>query len=354
MAGAPSSMNEKNERRGPHRRTISVALCAFEGERYLAGQLESIASQTRPPDELVLCDDGSSDGTVRIARSFAAQAPFPVRVEVNERRLGSTKNFEKAISLCRGDLIAMSDFDDVWLPHKLSVLETALSAEPEAGLVFSDAEVVAEDLRPLGYRFWQSIRLGRRELGLIDEGRAFELLLRRTVVGGATSMFRALHRDALLPIPESWLHDAWIALIISAKARPLAVPEPLMKYRQHSANQTGGRKRGIVEQASRSFVGGAQAYELAAGQFEEARERLMGRPGAVWSEDRTLLLRRLDEKIAHVRKRALMPSSGLRRLPMLAEELCSGRYHRYSNGMKSAWRDLFAPPRTETGVHGHI
>jgi len=342
-------MNDTALHREPCRHTISVALCTCDGERYLSEQLESVASQMRPPDELVLCDDRSTDGTVRVARSFAAKAPFPVRVEVNERRLGTTKNFEKAISLCRGDIIAMSDFDDVWMPRKLLVLEAALLVEPDAGLVFSDAEVVDEGLRPLGYRFWESIGLGREGLGLIHERRTFELLLKRTVVGGATSAFRASCRDTILPIPESWLHDAWIAFIISAGFRIIAASEPLMKYRQHSANQTGGRRRGFVEQGSRSFAAGAEAYGLAARQFEEARERLSSRPGAIRTEDRTLYLRFLDEKIAHLRTRERMAGRGPRRLPMLAGELVSGRYHRYSNGMKSFWRDLFAPSRTETG-----
>jgi glycosyltransferase involved in cell wall biosynthesis len=330
------------------RQTISVALCTFEGERYLSEQLESIASQVRPPDEIVLCDDRSSDGTVRVVRDFAARANVPVRVEVNERRLGTTKNFEKAISLCRGDLIALCDQDDVWMPRKLSILEAALAAAPDAGLAFSDAEVVDEDLKPLGYRFWKSIRLGERELMLIDEGRAFELLLRRTVVAGATSVFRASHRDAIIPMPASWVHDAWIALILSATSRIVAASTPLMKYRQHAASQIGGRRRSTFENATRSLAAGVKAYERAAEQFEEARERLGGSPDAIAVEHRALYLRLLDEKIAHMRRRARMPGRGPRRLPILAEELLSGRYHRYSNGMRSFWRDVLGSPRAET------
>src|SRR6266436_7212118 len=115
---------------------ISVAMCTYNGARFLPRQLESIATQTRLPDELVVCDDGSSDESVAIVRWFANSAPFTVRLEINERNLGSTKNFGKAIGLCEGDIIALADQDDVWKPLKLAVLETALKNYLEAGYVF--------------------------------------------------------------------------------------------------------------------------------------------------------------------------------------------------------------------------
>src|SRR5258708_29962312 len=118
---------------------ISVAMCTYNGARFLAQQLESIVAQTRLPDELVVCDDVSADESPEIIRKFAKNAPFPVRLELNEKNLGSSKNFEKAIGLCRGGLIALADQDDVWKPQKLAVLETVLENHPEVGYAFSDA-----------------------------------------------------------------------------------------------------------------------------------------------------------------------------------------------------------------------
>src|SRR5215467_4239016 len=102
---------------------LSVALCTYNGSRFLQEQLGSIGSQSRPPDELVICDDGSSDDTVDIIKRFALNAPFPVKLEVNASNLGSTKNFELAVSLCCGDVIALSDQDDVWDATKLAKIE---------------------------------------------------------------------------------------------------------------------------------------------------------------------------------------------------------------------------------------
>ncbi len=135
--------------------TISVAMCTFNGARFLRAQLESIARQRRPPDELVICDDGSSDGSVEILREFAAGASFSIRIFCNEKNLGSTQNFEKAIQLCKGDLIALCDQDDIWLPEKLSRLLQIFEQDSSLGGVFSDADLINENSQEIGKRLWQ-------------------------------------------------------------------------------------------------------------------------------------------------------------------------------------------------------
>src|SRR6266849_5683432 len=117
-------------------------MCTYNGARFLSEQLESIAAQTRVPDELVVCDDGSTDETVEIIKAFVERAPFAVRLEINANNLGSTKNFEKAIGLCQGEIIALADQDDVWYPKKLELLESVFLARPSVGAVFSDADVM--------------------------------------------------------------------------------------------------------------------------------------------------------------------------------------------------------------------
>src|SRR5215510_13144854 len=99
---------------------ISIAMCTHNGAPYLAEQLNSILAQTRLPDEVVVCDDCSSDNSRAILESFASKAPFLVSLQFNEQRLGSTKNFEKTIELCQGDVIALCDQDDVWSIEKLA------------------------------------------------------------------------------------------------------------------------------------------------------------------------------------------------------------------------------------------
>src|SRR5215468_7332763 len=123
---------------------ISVAICTYNGARFVREQLASIAAQTRPPDELIVCDDGSKDATVEIINSFARASGFPVQLKINEARLGSTRNFDQALGLCNGEGIAFSDQDDVWLPQKLEMLEKHLMRG--AALAFTDGEVVDSSL----------------------------------------------------------------------------------------------------------------------------------------------------------------------------------------------------------------
>jgi len=226
---------------------ISIALCTYNGERFLPQQLATIASQTRLPDELVVCDDHSADQTVAIVRDFAATASYPVRVFENDRTLGFAANFERAIRLCDGDLIALSDQDDIWYPNRLERSEQEFVVHPEAGLVFSDADVMDEQERPLGDTLWRRLGfVGKRKQDLLA-GR-FGVLAKHRFVTGATVMLRATLRDRYLPIGAGWIHDEWIALITAAFADLRPIDEPLIRYRIHSSQQVGLQNK-LVQRA---------------------------------------------------------------------------------------------------------
>ena len=98
---------------------ISIAMAAFNGEKYIREQLESFGTQTVPPNEVVISDDDSSDKTVEIIEAFKARAKFEVNLLQNEDRIGYIANFANAISQCTGDIIFISDQDDVWFPEKI-------------------------------------------------------------------------------------------------------------------------------------------------------------------------------------------------------------------------------------------
>src|SRR5487761_1087652 len=170
---------------------ISVAMCTYNGSRFLPEQLASIAKQTRLPDEMVICDDGSTDSTPEIVEDFARSVPFPVRFFRNPQNLGSTKNFEQAIGLCTGDLIALSDQDDIWLPEKLAHQAEMLERDPNLGGVFTDGILVDDNSKPIGKQLWASHSFTRREQRLFQRGKTLSVLLRKNVVTGATLMVRA-------------------------------------------------------------------------------------------------------------------------------------------------------------------
>ena len=313
---------------------ISVALCTYNGERFLQQQLESIAQQTQPPDELIVCDDGSTDATLEIIEHFTA--PFTVHVHPNPTRLGVTKNFERVISLCSGDMIALADQDDVWQPEKLAHLHNTLTAIPQVGAVFSDADLIDGAGQALGATLWRSIRFTPREQQAINSGDALHVLLKHRVVTGAALAFRANLREKILPIPEIWVHDGWIAFVAALFANLRAIPEPLILYRQHERNFIGAAAT-TTAQIEESLGRGRDSYTRNAQQYAELKTRIEG-----WNDipDQARVLRRLDAKIAHIRARANLPHGRVGRVAPILGELARGNYHQYSMGLRSAVKDL--------------
>ena len=316
---------------------MSVALGTYNGAGFLEEQLRSIAAQQRRPDELVVCDDCSSDETVAVVRRFAAGCPFEVRLEINQRNLGASGNFARAVSLCRGDVIALCDQDDIWLPHKLGRLERTFAEDSHVGFVFSDAFLIDAAAHRLRRRLWQAIHFGRRLQQKVNEGGAMKLLVKRNVATGATMAFRAEHRDLLLPIPGNWVHDGWFALLMAAVAPCRAISEPLVEYRQHAGQQIGVQKKSLYRRFMRAKLEGRENLETLAGDFEAAHQRLSAFRSRL-RDDRALWLQ--EEKVEHLRTRAGIRASAARRLPMLAGELLSRHYARYSENWKAVVQDL--------------
>jgi glycosyltransferase involved in cell wall biosynthesis len=320
-------------------------MCTFNGARYLQDQLDSFVSQTRLPDELIVCDDCSSDDTEEIIRVFAREAPFKVRLFINETNLGSTKNFEKAIGLCGGDVIFLSDQDDVWLPEKLFKVEETLAQSEDAAGVLTDATIVDESLNPLGYCFWQATKFDRRQQERAMSGRLDTLIKNNSSMAGATFAFCAELRDLTLPIPAYWTHDAWIILIIAALAKLIVIPEPLNLWRQHEQQQLGSWSiksfSEMKEIASKKDM--SKDASLVRRQYASAKKRVealeVSNPEA--AETLSQLLRRLKEKAIHIDARSSMAKFRIIRIPSIAGELLSLRYFRYSSGLKSAARDFF-------------
>lgn len=311
---------------------MSVALCTYQGAEFVTEQLASIAAQTLLPAEVVVCDDGSTDGTPELVRRFAATAPFPVRLHVNPQRLGVTANFSRAISLCEGSIIALSDQDDVWVPQKLDRQVAVFTARPAVSAVFSDAELVDGVLRPLGRTMFDATHFSKRRQRRVRGGHTLDILLSRPTVCGATLAFRSSWRDLVLPIPPTGMHDEWLSVLLSAVGEVVALPEPLVRYRQHHVNQVGAppsTPRGrLARRRARGLLGDEVAH------WQAMAERLAASPPASGGGR---AVPRLAEKVDHLTFRYHLPQS--RTVPVL-RELARGRYHRYSRGIESATFDL--------------
>ena len=312
-------------------------MCTFNGAAWVEQQLESLAAQDRLPDELVICDDKSSDGTLDLLKTFAAAAPFLVRILCNDIRLGVAGNFSQAINLCTGDFIALADQDDRWGPRKLAVLERCLVDQPDVGIVFSDANLVDESLLPLGTRLWDTLYLDLLQRQRLTNGQAIEVLTRTNVVTGATTMFRACFKDLILPIPSCWIHDGWIALLISAASVCAMVDEPLVDYRQHARQQIGARRTGFMEQVRIGMDMDLAYFQLEAQRWLEAYRRAGAhRQMLRYPED----LATIAEKARFSQDRYCMRLESVERWEVIARHWAAGDYRTMAWGWKSLLQDV--------------
>jgi len=219
---------------------ISVALCTYNGERFLSEQLKSILNQTVPVTEIIVCDDGSTDNTIIILKQFEKTYLGVFKININTENIGVIKNFEKAISLCSGDIIFFADQDDVWESNKVEKCVCFFQNEPGIFGVFTNAQMIEESGQSTNKTFWQLLGFDdlKKELQTKDVFR-FMLFYGNMVAGCCM----AVTREALsLVFPfkqiENMWHDEWIALKLAEYNKIYFLDEPLIKYRMHNDQQT--------------------------------------------------------------------------------------------------------------------
>jgi glycosyltransferase involved in cell wall biosynthesis len=330
---------------------ISVAMCTFNGSRYLGGQLASIAAQQRLPDELVVRDDASTDGTAAMLTEFKRVAPFPVHLELGGARLGAVRNFERVIERCDGNVIALADQDDVWLRHKLAALEMAFARDPGLMMVFSDARLIAADGRRLPGTVWQvnGFHGAIRHQFAEDPLRT---LLGRSLVPGFALAFRACVRDVLLPFPpeldeayEPMFHDRWMSLVFAATGRIRALDEPLVSYRLHRGQQIG--IRGFrLRQLTSPRLWKLAVFGVSRGERDQRHVSRVAQQRALICRLRTsaaepeAAIAVIAESSRHLQARAALPAGRLRRVATIVREWRRGAYRAWSLGAVSAISDF--------------
>ncbi len=204
---------------------VSIALASFNGERYLRKQLDSIFSQTLSIYEVVVCDDCSTDHTVDILIEYSQK--FNLKYFVNEKQLGFVKNFEKAISLCSGNFIALSDQDDIWYSNKIEYL---LSEIGDNLLIHSNCSLIDENDQVILHDFKGQINTHKNAVDF----------LKNNVCTGCTMLFRKELVEYILPFPNGLSYHDWYLGIYAAYLGKIRYTEQILTgYRQHLAQDTG-------------------------------------------------------------------------------------------------------------------
>lgn len=305
-------------------------MATFNGARWLPEQLESIAIQTRLPDQILVCDDGSTDGTLDVVSDFSLQHPDLVHLIQRTQRLGATANFSCAIEEVPDGIVVLCDQDDIWRRDRI---ERALLHLETADAVFSDAQLINNTGELLPRTLWQTVGFASRQRARWNRD-PLGVLLRGNVVTGATLAFHRSSLEPFLPMPRSGWHDLAIAVLVAGSGRIVAEPEALIRYRVHDTNTAGPPPRRLLDRR-RSRI--EHASELA-----QVIDQLAALEEAISRAGHGDVAKRISEKRQHVMRRDGLPDNRLLRLLPVVRELLSGRYRRFGSGLLSTTQDLLA------------
>ena len=233
---------------------ISAVVCTYNGEKYLEEQLLSILRQSTTVDEIIICDDNSKDNTLSVIHRLKNIYPN-IQLFVNETNLGVAKNFYNAINRCTGDIVFLSDQDDVWHPQKVEIMTQKMLSE-NVKVLFSDAELVDENNQSLNTSLFETTGFNRKKHYLNSvNGRVLVFFENRIVSGATMSINREFVTKKIQFPPDDFvLHDGWIASYASIYNEISYTNEKLLRYRQHAGNVIGGINTNTQQKTSLKAV----------------------------------------------------------------------------------------------------
>ncbi len=205
---------------------VSIALCTYNGDQFLDEQLQSLLAQTYPNLEIVVVDDRSTDNTWEILTGYANTYP-QFKVHRNEQNLGFVKNFERAVTLCAGELIALCDQDDIWHPEKITLQVEGIK---DNILIYHDSEFIHQDGTSMNTKVSDRMHLYR--------GDRPEAFLFFNCVSGHEIMMKRELLDEALPLKDGYFHDWWLAYVATNIGSIDFIPQCLVQYRQHDKSDT--------------------------------------------------------------------------------------------------------------------
>lgn len=266
---------------------IDILLAAYNGEKYIGEQIESVMSQSFQNIHLTVCDDASSDRTADIVRSYESRYPHKISLSVNRENSGSVgANFFAMLTKAQGDYVMFCDQDDVWFPDKVEKsIEKIKQAENKYGektplLLHTDLTVTDENLQVKAKSMFAYQHLNHNS-------NTVEKLLVQNIATGCTFTLNRPLVDRLTHTPQSVpLHDWWIALYTACCGRIVFLDEPTLFYRQHGTNTCGAKDMGDIRYIEERLKNGKNASLMLKYGYRQAAEmaQLLGE-----NEDRELV-----------------------------------------------------------------
>ncbi len=217
-------------------KSVSVVLCTYNGEKYLAEQLDSILGQSYPISELIIKDDCSTDGTIAIIEEYRRRCPA-IRLIVNGSNLGYNINYLSAIALASGDYIAISDQDDIWEPAKIETMVSLLESSSKQACFCRSAEFSDDPgIEPFFDPRRPNCNMERMMVGNMASGH--NLLITRELASKCTL--------DLYNRTSGWYYDYFVAALAAADDSLEFCDKVLVHYRRHAAQVTAYHDRGEI------------------------------------------------------------------------------------------------------------
>lgn len=253
---------------------ISVAFCTYNGEKFLRKQLDSILVQSQSVNEIIICDDLSSDSTIEILKEYKDNFPQVIKLFSNSNSLGTIKNFEKAISLTKGDLLFLADQDDIWHKDKVEIMVNFFKENNNCKLLFTDGDLIDENGDSLNTTLWEKWNFSTdMQNKWTNNKNAFkDLVVNNNKITGATICFHKSLKDVILPIevPYGYWHDAWLGIHASAVDGLMFIEKSLIDYRIHLGQQVGvssSIKSEIIEKSNQKVIDRFVFYKRIASKY---------------------------------------------------------------------------------------
>lgn len=310
---------------------ISVVMCTYNGEKYVKEQLESILNQTYAADEIIVCDDRSTDKTIEIVREVLSGASPDYKIIVNEVKKGVADNFMNGLKAATGDYIFTCDQDDVWRADKIETFVKEINKEHKL-LYFSNGTLVDSECRSMGRTLWQTLAF---DVDLLKTSTYLEILINRCIVTGAAMAVSRRLVSKIDAVPKGWLHDGWFAMCAAVEDSLQAVDRETFLYRQHGNNVVGAQKK--------SFIGKVRAWADNIKIMEDVRHERYMRYKAVLPICKDEARCELEGCISFWSEMdSLSELKRMQALGIVMKNMKNGNYKKYYAGSRAALRDVIS------------
>ena len=305
---------------------IDVLLAAYNGERFISEQIQSILNQTFADFRLLIRDDGSTDRTLAIVDAICLANPDRVsRISDKRTNLGAKGNFAAMLEHSQSNYVMFSDQDDIWSPDKIEATLAAMRFEEQCGhpadptptLIYTDVVVVDSANRELAPSYFSYT-------GIEATRTTYPALFLQNTVIGCTAMANRALLDRALPIPSGVaMHDWWLALVAVGTGRIAMLDRPTLRYRQHGSNEVGAWRYGlasILQLSPKRLQTARRNYRAAITQVDLLLERCGAAllPGQRLIAERFIRLSRLNWLMRRIEARRLgLRKSGVLRTMLL-------------------------------------